>query len=111
MSKVYMVVGSCGSWDDYNWFIVGIFTDIAQAEKAKEKFISDIQIKLSEVPCPISDEDRKKLDEYENLPDNWEELDRAYSRWKYVDTGNLLKYNMDSFKIEEVELNATIEHI
>ena len=32
MNKVWIVEGSRGSWDDWNWFIVGIYTSKEDAE-------------------------------------------------------------------------------
>jgi len=111
MNKVWIVEGSRGSWDDWNWFIVGIYTSKEDAEAEKVKFINEITIFQGKYTLEEQELMGKKLDEYFDSDEYKEtqkltdELDEYYN-WKYG--LEPMDYNIQNFTINEYELNKRI---
>jgi hypothetical protein len=104
--KLYLVTGSKGSWDDFSWFIIGVYADPQKADEAKRRFVDHIQMLLQANPCPVSEEDQKKIDSDSDLDG---EIEDAYDNWRWGTVRDLIEYNMDSFRVEEIEANQMIE--
>ncbi len=78
VSQVYAVKASSGSWDDYNWWLEGLFSTPEEAESHKQLVISLIEkckqekspldcIKswIDEIPGWVGDEDFDKINKWQ----------------------------------------------
>ena len=70
MKKVYYVVEcNSGQYDDYRWWIAGIFEEPLAAEKLKQEIIKEIEIiRNTEEPYNI---DEELTEEQYNIWDKW----------------------------------------
>ena len=78
----YVVEYSSGCYDDYHWWIAGIFPDAIDAEKLKEEITNKIEI-TKNIPCPFDE------DNLEFLTD--EQSDIYYKWWN--DNNNANEFN------------------
>ena len=111
MNKVWIVEGSRGSWDDWNWFIVGIYTNKEDAEAEKDKIVNEINISMGKYTNEDQEFLCKKLDEYFDSDEYKEtqkltdELDEYYN-WKYG--LKPMDYNIQNFTVNEYDLNKRV---
>ena len=95
-NKVYVVKADTGSWDSYDWWIHGIFTDKEIAQAECDKLNTEME-KRKAFPCPIEvDEDQ--------IDDLTEEEFDIYHKW-YMATSEAKEFNQA--KIVEYELGKT----
>ncbi len=74
-----------------------------QLEEGKKEFEEKRKQLIEAKPCPVSEEDAKKVSEYEKVAP---EIEDAYTRWRYYEVYDLYNINPD-FIISEVDLNVT----
>ena len=56
MKRCYVVQCNSGQYDDYHWWIAGIFEDVFAAEKLKQEILKEIEIlRNAEAPYEFSD--------------------------------------------------------
>jgi hypothetical protein len=100
MRKVYIVESSAGSYDDYCWWICGIYEDAQTAEDHKSKVLYEIE-RCKSAKCPIIG-----VEDYNDMP-----IDAPESDWLKFDKWSQEKYDADDFnwcRVKEVELNKEL---
>lgn len=75
MDKVYIVKSDSGQYDDWHWWIEGIFDNPQDAEALKDKILIAV-LRDKEAPCPI--EGMNEDSELEGLSD---ETIEVYFNW------------------------------
>lgn len=84
MKRCYVVECNSGQYDDYRWWIAGIFEEPFAAEKLKQDILKEIEILRNiEPPCDTND--------WENLS---KEQINAWDKWSEYpeDLEAILKY-------------------
>jgi hypothetical protein len=77
MKNVYVVQCSSGSYEDYHWWIAGIFFEATAAEELKSKIEADIETAKNSPP-PFDEDSEFLTDEQKDVLANWlYENDRA----------------------------------
>ncbi len=106
---LYVVEGTRGSYDDYSWFIIGIFKNKIDAEICKVNFINYVKEQINSIPCPVPLELREKFDNYDlDGIENGKELEEKYFQWKYGLLNDWLDFNLESIGIREIETEKVI---
>ena len=73
MKKVcYVVECNSGQYDDYHWWIAGIFEDAFAAEKLKQEILKEIEI-IRNTEAPY---------EFENIEELTDEQYDIYYKWR-----------------------------
>jgi hypothetical protein len=108
MTKVYILSGSYGSWDDYYRTNLGIFDSEEAANKAGKAFLKERKARLEKInsECPIDPEIAKRYEEeydFELLESLSPEDQNLYHDWWF--NKNKLKEINDNFSVDELELN------
>lgn len=70
--KCYVVQCNSGQYDDYRWWIAGIFEDVFAAEKLKQEILKEIEIIINTEP-PY---------EFEYIDDLTDEQYEVYFKWR-----------------------------
>ena len=90
MKKVcYVVECDSGQYDDYRWWIAGIFEDVFAAEKLKQEILKEIEI-LRNIEEPYSFEDAIEL------------TDEQFEVWE--------KWNNEHYQAEEFNEATVVEY-
>jgi len=101
--KVYKVVTTKGSHEDFVRITIGIFSTPELAQQCIEKFQTEVDRLMQETPCPISQEEAAIIDNYESPEAQPGEA--QYMEWKYLKMNHILELNMDP-AIVEIELDT-----
>jgi hypothetical protein len=106
MNKLFVLLGSCGSYDDYRRINIGVYDSEDAAKEAGDKFLmkrNDILNNISN-KCPLTPDQLRIVEEtYETDGLTESEIDSYYS-WQNI------KYMMEEinndYYIEEFILNV-----
>jgi hypothetical protein len=93
---VYIVKSDSGQYDEWSWWINGIFTDPIVAENEKQKILDKVK-EQRELTCPV---DKLKEDE-------WTDLD--YKKWSEWSNLHYEAENFNNCVVVEMELNKIME--
>ena len=86
--KIYILMTSSGSYDDYMTHIVGIYTSAEMAEIGKGEYSDAITKFFDENPCPVDAETMEKIENYEiNIEDEDNSNIELYNDWVYKTYG------------------------
>jgi hypothetical protein len=106
MSSIFILVGSCGSWDDYRRINIGVYDSEESAKEAGERFLEKRNSMLDSnmKKCPVTPEQLKGIEENYNFSNLTEsESDLYYSWWN---VNNMLSEINNGYFIEELKLNV-----
>lgn len=78
MTNVYVVECSAGMYDDYHWWIGGIFTHAQDAESLKDKM--NIEAKAVLDSCPVKYDALMSDEKMTQYYDYWRE-NKTYANW------------------------------
>ena len=106
MNKLFVLLGSCGSYDDYRRINIGVYDSEDAAKEAADKFLKKRNDILNNVnnKCPLTPDQLRIVEEtYETDGLSESEIDSYYS-WQNI------KYMMqeinNDYYIEEFILNV-----
>ena len=106
MNKLFVLLGSCGSYDDYRRINIGVYDSEDAAKEAADKFLKKRNDILNNVnnKCPLTPDQLRIVEEtYETDGLTESEIDSYYS-WQNI------KYMMqeinNDYYIEEFILNV-----
>jgi hypothetical protein len=106
MNKLFVLLGSCGSYDDYRRINIGVYDSEDAAKEAADKFLKKRNDILNNVnnKCPLTPDQLRIVEEtYETDGLTESEIDSYYS-WQNI------KYMMEEinndYYIEEFILNV-----
>jgi len=105
MDKLFVLLGSAGSYDDYRRINIGVYDSEDAAKEAADKFLKKRNDILSNVnnKCPLTPDQLRIVQEtYETDGLNQSEIDAYYSWWNIK---NELEEINNSYYIEEFTLN------
>jgi hypothetical protein len=111
MNKIWIVEGSRGEWDDWTWFIVGIYDNKQVANDELNRIVNeltDLQNKYSKDETLRLDLELSKYfksEEYLKTETLTNELNEFYD-WKYG--ADPMNYNIENFTINEYDINKRI---
>ncbi len=116
IDQLHVLSFSRGSWDDYRWIKVGVFSSEENAKAVADKFLAKVK-ELKETvdsECPMSAEDRNRYEEncdfdfFESLP---VEQQDEYHLWEYRkneimdinDEYQIVKFDLDKHDLSDFE--------
>ena len=112
MNKLFVLLGSCGSYDDYRRINIGVYDSEDAAKEAADKFLKKRNDILNNVNnrCPLTPDQLRIVEETYETDGLTESEINSYYSWQNI------KYMMqeinDDYYIEEFILNVdTSENI
>ena len=100
--KVYKVITTRGAHEDFVVITIGIFSTPELAQKAIDKFQTEVDWLMKESPCPVSKEAAEIIESYNY--EGQQKGEDSYWEWKYLKMDHILELNMDP-AILEIELD------
>jgi hypothetical protein len=106
MNKLFVLLGSCGSYDDYRRINIGVYDSEDAAKEAADKFLKKRNDILNNVnnKCPLTPDQLRIVEETFETDGLTESELNSYSSWWNI------KYMMeeinDDYYIEEFILNV-----
>lgn len=111
--KVYILMTSTGSYEDYMTHIIGIYTSEEMAENGKIEYTEALANFFKSNPCPVNAEIAKKIESYEvTIDDDDNPAIELYQDWLFKTSG-VSEISKEAWIVERI-LNKTdldlIEH-
>jgi hypothetical protein len=106
MNKLFVLLGSCGSYDDYRRINIGVYDSEDAAKEAADKFLKKRNDILNNVnnKCPLTPDQLRIVEEtFETDGLTESELD-LYSSWWNIK--NMMEEINNTYYIEEFILNV-----
>lgn len=106
MDKLFVLLGSSGSYDDYRRINIGVYDSEDAAKEAADKFLKKRNDILNNVnnKCPLTPDQLRIVEEtYETDGLTESEIDSYYSWWNIK---NMMEEINDDYYIEEFILNV-----
>jgi hypothetical protein len=104
--KIYILMTSSGSYDDYRTHVIGIYTSMERAENGKNEYAEAIVKFFDENPCPVDSETAEKIDNYDITIDDENKPEfELYQDWVFK-TDGVSDMCRDAWIVEKV-LNKT----
>jgi hypothetical protein len=104
--KVYILMTSSGSYDDYMTHVIGIYNSMEMAETGKNEYGDAIAKFFNENPCPVDAETAERIENYDIIIDDENNPEvELYQDWVFKTDG---VYDMckDAWIVERI-LNKT----
>jgi hypothetical protein len=106
MNKLFVLLGSCGSYDDYRRINIGVYDSEDAAKEAADKFLKKRNDILNNVnnKCPLTPDQLRIVEETHETDGLTEsEIDSYYSWWNIK---NMMEEINNTYYIEEFILNV-----
>jgi hypothetical protein len=110
--KIYILMTSSGSYDDYMTHILGVYSTRELAEDGKVKYKEALDKFFDENPCPVDGETRKRIESYDITVDGDGDnsLIDLYQNW-FIKTCGVFEMLKDSWIIEKTLNQIDLELI